>query len=133
MAKPDVLLISKDAKKLRNNISGFLPNIGLSMIDYQRNAEIDRFYNLCQNHRDYYKEYTGRIPKVTEFNKSTKMYASRPDPTSIYVLQPIRYVKESHPPIYPLTTERRGKPNNSGLNIMLNGQYNSSSCIRYKR
>lgn len=130
--RPDMPFVSQDARKLRNSISGFLPNIGLSMIDYGRSADIDRFYLLCQNHRDAYKDFSGKIHPIPEFCKSEKKYASRPDPTSIYVMQPINYMIEQRPVVYPLTTSRRGRPHNDGMAINLVGRYNDRSCVLYK-
>lgn len=131
--KPDVLLVSQDAKKLRNNIFGFLPTIGLSMIDYGRSAEIDKFYILCQNHRDFYKDYTGRTPLVKEFIRFPKKYASRPHPTEVYVAQPMRYMVEPRPVVYPETVQRRGRPKEDGTQINVYGRYAARSCIKYKR
>lgn len=131
--RPDQLIVSQDAKKLRNSISGFLPNIGLSMIDYGRSAEVDRFYISCQNHRDYYKDFTGRMPRIKEFEMGRKIFASRPEPTEVYVQQPIRYMVELRPVTYPLTLERRGRPANDGIKIKMTGQYDAAPCKRYKR
>ena len=131
--KADIMVVSKDAKKLRNSLSGFLPNIGLSMIDYGRSAEVDRFYLSCQNHRDYYKDFTGRMPRVEEFIISPKQFASSPEPTNVYVQQPLYYLAERRPLVYPVTIERKGRPPNDKLSIDLSGQYNAVSCVKYKR
>lgn len=131
--RPDQLIVSQDAKKLRNSISGFLPNIGLSMIDYGRSGVVDRFYISCQNHRDYYKDFTGRMPRIAEFEMGQKLYASRPEPTDVYVTQPIRYMVERRPVTYPVTLERRGRPANDGLTIKMAGQYDAMPCLRFKR
>lgn len=102
------------------------------MIDYGRSSEVDRFYILCQNHRDAYKDFTGRIHPIPEFDRPPKQYASRPDPTTVYVWQPIRYQVERRPVVYPLTTNRRGRPDNDGTKINLTGRYDDRSCVRYK-
>lgn len=131
--RPDILLVSQDAKKLRNSISGFLPNIGLSMIDYGRSAENDKFYILCQSHRDYYKDFTGRTNRVKEFEIPKHLYASSPLPTDVYVTQPMYYMTELRPVTYPLTTQRKGRPATDGLAIKLSGQYSLPPCTKYKR
>lgn len=131
--KADMLLVSTDAKKLRNNLTKFLPNIGLSMINYGRSSEIDKFYNICQQHRDYYKDHSGKIHKVPGFDFAEKQFASRPEPTSIYVKQPIYYMTERRPVVYPLTIERRGRPKNDAIKIDLKGTYYPQTCIKYKR
>lgn len=126
-------LVSQDAKKLRNSISGFLPNIGLSMVDYGRSAAVDRFYISCQNHRDYYKDFTGRALRVAEFERPQRQYQSRPTPTDVYVWQPIQFMVERRPVTYPITVQRRGRPLGDGPEIKIAGQYDMNSCIKYKR
>lgn len=131
--RPDILLVSQDAKKLRNSISGFLPNIALSMIDYGRSFENDKFYISCQSHRDYYKDFTGKSPRIKEFEIPKKMFASSPLPTDVYVNQPMYYMTELRPVTYPITIQRKGRPANDGQQIKLDGQYNCTTCIKYKR
>lgn len=131
--RADILLVSQDAKKLRNSISGFLPNIGLSMVDYGRSADIDRFYVACQQHRDFYKDFTGRIQRVPGFERPERHFQSRPNPTDVYVKLPLRYPIERRPVVYPLTLERTGRPPGQGVEIRLSGTYDMESCIKFKR
>lgn len=131
--RPQQNVVSLDARKLRNRISGFLPNIGLSMINYGRSAAIDRFYISCQNHRDYYKDFTGRMPRIHEFEMGNKLFASRPSPTEAYVSQPTYYIAERLPVVYPVTLQRRGRPASDGLRIRMDGQFDATPCHRYKR
>lgn len=131
--RADMMLVSHDAKKLRNSLSGFLPNIGLSMVDYGRSADIDRFYVACQTHRDFYKDFTGKLRPAPGFERPERHYESRPSPTDVYVKLPLRYPIERRPVVYPLTLERTGRLAGQGVEIRLEGKYDAESCIKFKR
>lgn len=131
--RADLLLIAPDAKKLRANVSNFLPNIGLSMIDYGRSADVDRFYLLCQMHRDYYKDQTGRTTRVAGFERPERRYQSRPNHNDVYMRQSITYTAERRPVVYPVTMQRSGRPPGDGLTIRLAGRTSGNTCIKYKR
>lgn len=68
--------------------------------------EIDRFYLACQKHRDFYKDLTNRLQP--QFETRTKRFATRPDPTGVYVKLPVSRHQERKPVVYPMTMGRRG-------------------------
>lgn len=66
-----------DARRFRD-MSRYLPRgVHLNVIDYKRMREIDRFYCLCQEHRDYYKDRTGKVKSVPFFKEYPKKYETR--------------------------------------------------------
>lgn len=131
--RADMLLVAPDAKKLRASIGLFLPSIGLSMINYGRTGEVDRFYLDCQLHRDYYKDASGKTARQPGFERPAVIYQSRPNPNDVYVWQPIRYVRERRPVVYPLNVDRcRGSADGS-KSIRLHGRTSGETDIKYKR
>ncbi|XP_037923260.1 uncharacterized protein LOC119659315 [Hermetia illucens] len=93
----DALLIARNARKYRSALPGFVPKIGLSIIDYNRISAIDLFYSQSQCHRDFYKDPTGKVLPVTGFDMKMKKFASAPDPTTVYTSHPLRYVRDKRP------------------------------------
>lgn len=88
----------------RSQILAFTPND--SVAGRHRLDGIDRFYLKCQKHRDFYKESNGRFQ--SQFYYRTKRFATRPDPTTIYLKIPTSRYEEHKPVVYPLTMGRRG-------------------------
>lgn len=96
--------ITMDINQHRMKIYGFTPND--SVAGRHRLDGIDRFYIKCQKHRDFYKDLSGRLQP--QFYARIKQFATRPDPTSIYLKIPTSRYEEHKPVAYPLSMGRRG-------------------------
>lgn len=121
----------ENSKILRKHITKFTPNVGLSIINYKRMGDIDKFYMDCQIHRDFYKDSTAKLRGIEYFNIPLKEYATRPDLTSVYLTIPQDYHKLPQPIIYSLPLSQ-GPVSFNGI-IDFKGTYNVPSCIKYKR
>lgn len=133
----NMLLISKNAMKYRNVCTRFLfNNINLSVFDYKRISEIDTFYNLCQQQRDYYRDPYNKLKKIDYFDKPSKKFELCFDLTKIYLRQPTCYVEQIQPIVYrtnfDLTSALKQTRNYSGI-INSRGRYDTKCCSKYKR
>lgn len=122
-----------DSRKFRDT-SRYLPKgINLSVIDYNRMREIDRFYNACQMQRDYYKDHSGHLRCVPDFKEYPKQFASKECPTAKYMRQPVSLRKKSPPIFYSsLETGRLRDIPRTG-EIDFHGKHNATPCSRFKR
>lgn len=97
-------MTTMDVDQHRVKIYGFTPND--SVAGRHHLNRIDRFYIKCQKHRDFYKDMSGRLQP--QYFTRNKQFATRPDPTSIYLKIPTSPYEEHKPVAYPLTMGRRG-------------------------
>lgn len=71
-----------DARRFRDT-SRYLPKgVHLNIIDYKRMREVDQFYLKCQEHRDFYKDRSGRLKRVFEENSELRILGRFPTLTN---------------------------------------------------
>lgn len=88
-----------DSRRFRDT-SRYLPKgVHLNIIDYQRMRDIDRFYCLCQEQRDFYKDHSGRVRCVPFFKEYSKEYEPK-SITSDFANQKVVYKTIEHPIFY---------------------------------
>lgn len=125
LPKVDMLNVAKNSRRQRRMISGFAPDIGLAIIDYGRNLQLDTFYLRSQNQRDFYRDPSGKVRKEPFFNNSP---CTAYDKASASFLAPTVYHRDKQPVVYPYAYKK------DFLNqYNLVGTYAEVSDIRYKR
>ncbi|XP_075147065.1 uncharacterized protein LOC142221286 [Haematobia irritans] len=128
--KVDMLLVSRNSRNQRQSLRGFVPRIGLSVVDYGRVDEIDTFYTDCQNFRDYYRDPYNKLPRPVVFQKHYGKCGLRTRDGSDLLMLPIEWVRETQPVLYPLNYGRQLHLTDG---IQLGGYYDFNPCIKYKR
>lgn len=127
----DMLQVAKSSQNQRKSLRGFAPEVGLSIVDYGRLYDIDQFYIDCQHFRDYYRDPYNKLPRPSEFKRHHGKCGLRTrDKCSELLMLPVNWVRETPPVIYPLNYGRQLSLNEG---IKLTGQYDWTSCIKYKR
>ncbi|XP_013107150.1 uncharacterized protein LOC106086871 [Stomoxys calcitrans] len=127
----DMLLVSRSSRNQRQSLKGFVPRIGLSVVDYGRVEEIDSFYMDCQNFRDYYRDPYNKLHRPPVFQQYNGKCGRRArDKCSELLLLPTQWVREAQPVLYPVDYGRQLHLNDG---IKLSGFYDYTSCIKYKR
>ena len=115
--------VSKNMQKIRNQ-KGFQPDhITSSVINYRRMKEIDEFYNLCQAHRDYYKDRTGKIRKNPFFEMPQRKYHALSNPTFDYIKELVKYYRQDQPIVYPQIMDRSAHIRSNTFLFNLDGKY----------
>ncbi|KAH8273777.1 hypothetical protein KR044_000265 [Drosophila immigrans] len=116
----------------RRGVLGFVPRIGLPIVDYREVDRIDTFYLECQSYRDYYRDPYDRVHKPLMFSKEMGKCGVKVDRSVEELRQPIRWVQRRKPITDPIDYKTHM---NLGINInsILGGRYNKDTCIRYKR
>ncbi|KAH8335232.1 hypothetical protein KR067_005832 [Drosophila pandora] len=128
----DMLKVATNADVQRRAILGFAPRIGMVIVDYDDLDRIDNFYLQCQKYRDYYRDPHHKIHKPTRFRQHQGKCAIRLDRTVEELTQPIRWVEERKPVVYPevrSTSMRLGVP----LMPQILGRYDKCTSMAYKR
>lgn len=89
-----------DSRRFRDT-SRYLPKgINLNIIDYGRMRKIDRFYCLCQEHRDFYKDHSNQLRCIPFFQQNNKKYESKETPTNEFMRQKPTYLTVAQPILY---------------------------------
>ncbi|XP_030561423.1 uncharacterized protein LOC115763120 [Drosophila novamexicana] len=128
----DMLTVARSAKIHRRTILGFVPPIGLRIVDYGDVDRIDRFYLECQDYRDYYRDPYDKIHKPLRFRQHLGKCGIKLDNSVEELRQPISWVPKRIPPLIPINY----KPHmnlGSDMGEVLKGQHAKQSCIAYKR
>ncbi|XP_055381657.1 uncharacterized protein LOC129612169 [Condylostylus longicornis] len=120
----NMLLVSKNSRKQRRKANNFLMP-GLNCIDYGRINEINTFYLLCQDQRDWYRDPYNKLQPISFFQRATPKHGEIKSPNTIYCEQPKHWVIESQPAVYPLPDYIK----NSILPITLRGQYDAMPYV----
>ncbi|EDV98955.1 uncharacterized protein LOC6566392 [Drosophila grimshawi] len=128
----DMLLVTKSARLHRRAVLGFVPRIGLPIVDYADVDRIDAFYLQCQEYRDYYRDPYDRVHKPLKFTQHMGKCGIKLDTTVDELRQPINWVPRRQPLIAPIDYQsymNLGVP----MGEIFRGKYSKQSCIRYKR
>ncbi|XP_053964031.1 uncharacterized protein LOC129251645 [Anastrepha obliqua] len=123
----DMLTVSKSSRNQRKSILNFAPKMDL--VNYSKSDNIDNFYLECQNFRDYYRDPYCKLSKPEAFKVPYGKCGRQIDRNSVLSL-PVTWVREYHPVIYAL---QYGRELHLDEGISLGGQYDPTSCIKYKR
>ncbi|XP_039959511.1 uncharacterized protein LOC120774160 [Bactrocera tryoni] len=127
----DMLIVSRSSRNSRKSIMNFAPKIGLTMVNYAKLDNIDNFYLDCQEFRDYYRDPYNKISRPEAFKKHYGKCGRREiDKNTVSLSLPPTWVHEKQPVVYPLKYDRKLRLNEG---IILGGQYDRISCIKYKR
>ncbi|XP_016979646.1 uncharacterized protein LOC108044983 [Drosophila rhopaloa] len=126
----DMRIVARNAEVQRRGILGFAPRIGLSIVDYDDLDRIDSFYLQSQKFRDYYRDPHNRLHKPPRFQRHQGKCGIKLDHSVGHLTQPIRWVEEQRPLVYPLskdTATRLGMP----ISPMIRGRHDKSSSLSY--
>ncbi|TDG42600.1 hypothetical protein AWZ03_010985 [Drosophila navojoa] len=128
----DMWSVSKSARKHRRVVLGFVPKIGLPIVDYGDVDRIDSFYLECQDYRDYYRDPYDKLHKPIRFVFHQGKCGIRLDTSIEQLRQPMIWVPKRLPPIRPL--EYRSYMN-LGIDAgeIMKGRHNKASCNLFKR
>ncbi|XP_052853828.1 uncharacterized protein LOC128263142 [Drosophila gunungcola] len=126
----DMRIVAQNAELQRRAILGFAPRIGLSIVDYDDLDRIDNFYLECQKFRDYYRDPHNKLHKPSRFRQHQGKCGIKLDHSVQHLTQPIRWVEEQRPLVYPLSKDsalRLGMP----IPPMISGRYDKSSSLSF--
>ncbi|KAH8418314.1 hypothetical protein KR222_000602 [Zaprionus bogoriensis] len=128
----DMFSVSKSSQAQRRAVLGFVPQIGLPIVDYEDVARIDAFYLECQKFRDYYRDPYDKVHKPEKFQHHMGRCGVKVDTSVEELRRPIRWVVKRQPVIFPVTYPSQL---NLGVDMgeVLKGRYGKTTCIRYKR
>ncbi|XP_051858112.1 uncharacterized protein LOC132796261 [Drosophila nasuta] len=128
----DMVTVAQRSNVERRGVLGFVPRIGLPIVDYAEVDRIDAFYLECQNFRDYYRDPYDRVHKPLMFTKHMGKCGIKMDQSVEELRQPISWVQRKKPLTEPVNYKTHM---NLGvdINTMIRGRYGKQSCIRYKR
>ena len=125
MPKVNMLAISKNSQRTRKMIKGFAPDIGLTIVDYGRNFELDAYYLLCQGQRDFYRDPSNKI-RINPFFLNSPCGPF--DHASASFLMPTRYHRDDQPVVYPYTYKK-----DFLTPFCMIGTYDEGSDVHFKR
>ncbi|XP_017068585.1 uncharacterized protein LOC108106175 [Drosophila eugracilis] len=126
----DMRIVAQSAEIHRQGILGFAPRIGLGIVDYSELDRIDNFYMESQKYRDYYRDPHNIMHKPDVFQRHQGKCGIKMDVTVQNLTEPIRWVEERRPVVYPLskdTSMRIGIP----IPPMIRGRYSKSSSTSF--
>lgn len=126
----DMLQVSKNSRFQRKQILKFVPPIGLTCINYRDLGEVDYLYLDCQNYRDYYRDSVNKLHPPKIFCQYHGKCGVRVDRELITLAEPVRWVREHQPVVYPAEYSRR--MNLDGI-IRIGAHFQSSSSVNFKR
>ncbi|KAM8714766.1 hypothetical protein ACLKA7_001172 [Drosophila subpalustris] len=128
----EMVLVAPKSRAERRAVLGFVPRIGLPIVDYADVERIDTFYLECQSYRDYYRDPYDRVHKPMKFTKHQGRCGVKVDRSVEELRQPIRWVEKRLPYIGAIDYKSHM---NLGVdtNVILRGRYNKESCNLYKR
>ncbi|XP_004529153.1 uncharacterized protein LOC101448809 [Ceratitis capitata] len=127
----DMLAVSASSRNSRRSMLNFAPKIGLTMVNYAKLDNIDNFYLDCQNFRDYYRDPYNKLLRPEAFKQHYgKCGRKATDKNTVLLSLPVTWVREKQPVVYPVIYERDLRLD-KGINQR--GQYDHTSCIKYKR
>ncbi|XP_016065495.1 PREDICTED: UPF0573 protein C2orf70 homolog [Miniopterus natalensis] len=83
-------IFSPNPNLMRSNWGRWLsrPSYTRFNLDSDRSTELTRFYQLAQQHREYYRDKTGLVPQVPYFVLPVKEWERYPIPTDLPPLSP---------------------------------------------
>lgn len=128
----DMIAVAKSCQAQRRAVLGFVPKIGLPIVDYADVERIDTFYLECQKYRDFYRDPYDKVHKPNLFKNHMGQCGIKLDTSVDELRQPTRWISFRQPLIDPINCE-------SGMNLgvdmghILKGQYSTTTCLRYKR
>ncbi|XP_064073768.1 uncharacterized protein LOC113399054 isoform X1 [Vanessa tameamea] len=100
--------------------------------DILRQEEIEKFFDACQRHRDYYRGYPKAYHPLLYFKDPEYMWQCPPEMSPTYLSFPMYHVKYKQPVVLPGNTGRT-----SGFpalpNRTLAGRFNKAACKAFVR
>ncbi|XP_046970523.1 uncharacterized protein LOC124537660 isoform X1 [Vanessa cardui] len=100
--------------------------------DILRQEEIDKFFDACQRHRDYYRGYPKAHHPLMYFKDPEYMWQCPPEMSPTYLSFPMYHVKYKQPVVLPGNTGRT-----SGFPALpsrtLAGRFNKAACKAFIR
>ncbi|XP_060646860.1 uncharacterized protein LOC132784946 [Drosophila nasuta] len=97
----DMLQVSKSAERYRKEIQKFVPQIGLTCINYRDLGEVDYFYQECQRLRDYNRDALNKLHRPALFQLYHGKCGLRTDYDLKALQEPGYWVRERQPIVYP--------------------------------
>lgn len=128
----DMMAVTKTSQVNRRAVLGFVPRIGLPIVDYADVERIDTFYLECQKYRDYYRDPYDKVHQPDLFKNHMGQCGIRVDNSVRQLRQPIRWATIRQPVICPNNYKSDMKLGGE-IGDILRGQYATTSCLRYKR
>lgn len=128
----DMWAVTKSSQVLRRAVLGFVPRIGLAIVDYADVDRIDTFYLECQKFRDYYRDPYDKVHQPELFKNHMGKCGIKLDTSGSQLRQPIRWIPIRQPIINP---NKYKCDMNLGVDMgeVFKGHYSPVSCLRYKR
>ncbi|VVD04744.1 unnamed protein product [Leptidea sinapis] len=101
-------------------------------VDPIRQEEIEKFYEACQIHREYYRGYPKRYHPLEYFRERQYAYQCPPEMSETYLTFPSYHLKYKQPTVLGTITGRTsGFPQLPNRNLA--PRYNKPSCKAYIR
>lgn len=128
----DMIAVAKGCQAQRRAVLGFVPKIGLPIVDYADVERIDTFYLECQKYRDFYRDPYDKVHKPNLFKHGMSQCGIKLDTTVDELRKPTQWVCPRQPLIDPINYQ---SDMNLGVDIgnICKGQYSTTTCLRYKR
>lgn len=89
-----------DSRKFRDTSRYFPKGVNLNVIDYKRMRDVDHFYSICQEHRDFYKNHSSNLRCVPFFQQYRKQFESKDSPTTKFMTSKLKYKTINQPIFY---------------------------------
>lgn len=128
----DMMSVAKSCQVQRRAVLGFVPKIGLPIVDYADVERIDTFYLECQKYRDFYRDPYDKVHKPDLFKNRLGQCGIKLDTSVDALRQPVLCVPRRQPLIDPINY---GSDMNLGVDMgqIFKGKYSKNTCFLYKR
>ncbi|EDW37231.1 GL26142 [Drosophila persimilis] len=127
----DMLAVSKNSRVQRAASAGYvLP--GLKLVDYGGLDRVDRYYNDCQDYRDYYRDPYNKIHKPERFRHYQGKCGIRLDKSLNDLMLPPVWRVERKPIVYPIEYGIQMDMDKS-YRTLLTGTHSATTHTAFKR